>query len=121
DPRPAPACGPRTGPAAHTRTGSTEPAMLERELALGRARGYARDNEELEPGVRCIAARIRDDSGRLVAGLSISAPAEFIQDEWIDQLCLTADQISAALGFERRDRGTGRRRAPTTARGSGST
>jgi DNA-binding IclR family transcriptional regulator len=51
--------------------------------------------------VRCIAAGIRDDSGRLVAGLSISAPAEFIQDDWIDQLCLTADQISSALGYER--------------------
>jgi len=41
--------------------------------------GYARDNEELELGVRCIAAGIRDCSGRLVAGLSISAPAEFFK------------------------------------------
>ena len=65
-----------------------------------RARGYARDNEELELGVRCIAAGIRDDSGKLVAGLSISAPADFIQDEWIDQLCKTAAEISAALGHE---------------------
>ncbi len=93
----------RTGLAGHTRNSITEPARLERELALVRARGYARDNEELELGVRCIAAGIRDDSGRLVAGLSISAPAEFIQDEWIDQLCMTADQISSALGYERRD------------------
>jgi DNA-binding IclR family transcriptional regulator len=97
------AYGARTGLAGHTRNSITDPSRLERELALVRARGYARDNEELELGVRCIAAGIRDDSGRLVAGLSISAPAEFIQDEWIDQLCLTADQISAALGYERRD------------------
>ena len=39
---------------------------IERELALVRARGYARDNEELELGVRCIAAGIRDDTGKLV-------------------------------------------------------
>jgi DNA-binding IclR family transcriptional regulator len=90
----------RTGLAGNTRNSITDPARLERELALVRARGYARDNEELEPGVRCIAAGIRDDSGRLVAGLSISAPADFIQDDWIDQLCRTAAQISAALGFE---------------------
>ncbi|MCO5118657.1 MAG: IclR family transcriptional regulator [Burkholderiaceae bacterium] len=101
DTRTVRAYGTRTGLAGHTRNSITEPAKLERELALVRARGYARDNEELEPGVRCIAAGIRDDSGRLVAGLSISAPAEFIQDDWIDQLCLTADQISSALGYER--------------------
>src|SRR5690349_7477711 len=52
----------RTGLAGHTRNSITDPAMLERELALVRARGYARDNEELELGVRCIAAGIRDDT-----------------------------------------------------------
>ena len=90
----------RTGLAGNTRNSITDPARLERELALVRARGYARDNEELEPGVRCIASGIRDDSGRLVAGLSISAPADFVQDDWIDLLCRTAAQISAALGYE---------------------
>ena len=90
----------RTGLAGHTRNSITDPTMLERELALVRARGYARDNEELELGVRCIAAGIRDDSGQLVAGLSISAPADFVQDGWIEQLCRTAAQISSALGYE---------------------
>jgi IclR family transcriptional regulator, acetate operon repressor len=56
--------------------------------------GYARDNEELEMGVRCIAAGIRDDTGRLVAGLSISAPAERLQDSWVHQLVETARTIS---------------------------
>jgi DNA-binding IclR family transcriptional regulator len=90
----------RTGLAGNTRNSITDPTRLERELALVRARGYARDNEELELGVRCIAAGIRDDGGKLVAGLSISAPAEFVQDDWIDQLCATAAAISAALGYE---------------------
>jgi DNA-binding IclR family transcriptional regulator len=90
----------RTGLAGHTRNSITDPALLERELALVRARGYARDNEELELGVRCIAAGIRDDSGQLVAGLSISAPADFVQDGWIELLCKTASQISSALGYE---------------------
>jgi DNA-binding IclR family transcriptional regulator len=53
--------------------------------------------------VRCIAAGIRDDTGRLVAGMSISAPADFVQDDWIDQLCRTAAGISAALGYEPAD------------------
>ncbi len=90
----------RTGLPGHTRNSITDPAMLERELALVRARGYARDNEELELGVRCIAAGIRDDTGQLVAGLSISAPADFVQDGWIELLCKTATQISSALGYD---------------------
>ena len=90
----------RTGLAGHTRNSITELARLERELALVKARGYARDNEELELGVRCVAAGIRDDMGKLVAGLSISAPADFVQDDWIDLLCRTAAQISSALGYE---------------------
>jgi transcriptional regulator, iclR family protein len=76
------------------------PARLERELAQVRSHGFARDNEELELGVRCIAAGIRDDSGDLVAGLSISAPADFLQNGWVEQLCRTAAQISASLGYD---------------------
>ncbi|MFM8546489.1 MAG: IclR family transcriptional regulator [Betaproteobacteria bacterium] len=90
----------RTGLAGHTRNSITDLPRLERELALVRARGYARDNEELELGVRCIAAGIRDDTANLVAGLSISAPADFVQDDWIDLVCQTAAEISASLGFE---------------------
>jgi DNA-binding IclR family transcriptional regulator len=93
----------RTGLAGHTKNSITDPTQFERELSLVRARGYARDNEELELGVRCIAAGIRDDSGRLVAGLSVSAPADFMQDEWVESLCRTSAQISAALGYEAHD------------------
>ena len=45
-----------------------------------RQRGTARDDEELELGVRCMAAGIRDDQGHLVAGLSISAPADRLEE-----------------------------------------
>lgn len=90
----------RTGLAGHTRNSLTDLERLERELALVRRHGYARDNEELELGVRCIAAGIFDDTGRLVAGLSISAPAERLQDEWVRLLTDAATTISEALGFE---------------------
>ena len=69
-----------------------------RELSMVRARGFARDNEELELGVRCIAAGVRDDSGRVVAGLSVSAPADRMQDDWIEDLLTTASRISTRLG-----------------------
>ena len=98
DPRLVRAYATRTGLAGHTRNSITDLAKLERELSLVRARGYARDNEELEMGVRCIAASVRDDSGRIVAGLSLSAPAERMNDEWASDLLAAAQQISLQLG-----------------------
>lgn len=89
----------RTGLSGNTRNSLTDPILLERELNLVRRHGYARDNEELELGVRCIAAAIRDESGRLVAGLSISAPTSRLRDEWLDDLTDTAERISRELGY----------------------
>ncbi len=99
DPRVVRSYATRTGLAGHTRNSITDPARLDRELAQVRTRGYARDNEELEPGVRCIAAAIRDDSGMIVAGLSLTAPAERMQDAWIEDLLATAGKISTGLGY----------------------
>jgi IclR family KDG regulon transcriptional repressor len=64
-----------------------------------RQQACARDNEELELGVRCIAAGIYDDTGKLVAGLSLSAPADRLQDSWLGQLSQTALLISESLGY----------------------
>lgn len=89
----------RTGLPSQTPNSIGRLSDLEAELARVKSRGYARDNEELEPGVRCVAAGIRDDSGRLVAGLSISAPAEQVQEHWIELLRQKADAISNALGY----------------------
>lgn len=100
DPKLVRAYATRTGLAGHNKNSITDLAKLERDLSLVRARGYARDNEELELGVRCMAAGIRDDSGRLIAGLSISAPADRLQEEWLEDLTLTVNKISAVLGYQ---------------------
>ncbi|MDP3252531.1 MAG: IclR family transcriptional regulator [Hydrogenophaga sp.] len=88
----------RTGLAGNTRNSLTQLPTLERELAQCRQAGLARDNEELELGVRCMAAGIYDDQSKLVAGLSISAPADRIDESWVPKLRATAAEISAALG-----------------------
>lgn len=88
----------RTGLSGHTRNSITEIHRLDRELAGVRANGYARDDEELELGVRCMAAGIVDDQGKLVAGLSISAPADRLEESWADRLKATAQEISQGLG-----------------------
>ncbi|WP_293026212.1 IclR family transcriptional regulator [Pandoraea sp.] len=97
----------RTGLSGHTSNSITDLGKLERELSSVRSHGYARDNEELELGVRCIAAGIYDDGGKLVAGLSLSAPADRMQDAWLASLNETAVQISQALGFKRPPAGDG--------------
>ena len=90
----------RTGLSGHTRNSITQLAVLERELAKSRQYGIARDNEELELGVRCMAAGIYDDQSRLVAGLSISAPADRLDESWMPKLQGTANEISTALGYQ---------------------
>ncbi len=99
DPQRVRAYAARTGLAGHTRNSLTDLAALERELAEVRQSGTARDDEELELGVRCMAAGIRDDQGRLIAGLSISAPADRLEENWLERLEATAAQISSALGY----------------------
>ncbi|MDE2080982.1 MAG: IclR family transcriptional regulator [Burkholderiales bacterium] len=89
----------RTGLTGHTRNSITDLARLERELAHVRQQGSARDDEELELGVRCMAAGIFDDQGKLLAGLSVSAPADRLEEGWLERVKQTAAQISGALGF----------------------
>jgi DNA-binding IclR family transcriptional regulator len=88
----------RTGLAGQTRNSITQLPVLERELTRVRQSGFARDNEELELGVRCMAAGIYDDQGKLLAGLSISAPADRLEDSWLARLQEAAIEISGTLG-----------------------
>ena len=100
DPQRVRAYATRTGLSGQTRNSLTQLPALERELSKARQYGVARDNEELELGVRCMASGIYDDQGKLVAGLSISAPADRLDDEWLPKLQATTQAISHALGFK---------------------
>ena len=99
DPQRIRAYASRTGLHGQTRNSITQLSTLERELAKVRQFHHAQDNEELELGVRCMAAAIYDDQGKLVAGLSISAPASRLEDAWLAPLRETAQQISRTLGY----------------------
>ena len=99
DPQRVRAYATRSGLAGHTRNSITELSTLERELARVLKAGTARDDEELELGVRCMAAGIYDDQQKLVAGLSISAPADRLEESWLERLKATAAAISSDLGY----------------------
>jgi DNA-binding IclR family transcriptional regulator len=89
----------RTGLPASTPTSITTLPALEKELDRVRRHGVAYDMDEVEQGVRCIAAGIRDDSGELIAGLSLSTPAERFNPDWAPLVRDTATDISRALGY----------------------
>jgi DNA-binding IclR family transcriptional regulator len=89
----------RTGLPALTKNSIQSVQALERELDKCRRQGYALDNEEAEIGVRCIGAGVRDDTGALVAGLSVSAPAERMKTSWAALVKDTAERISRAIGY----------------------
>jgi DNA-binding IclR family transcriptional regulator len=98
DPQRIRAYAERTRLEGHTKNSITQLETLERELAKVRQYGQAPDNEELELGVRCMAAGVYDDQNKLVAGLSISAPSGRMEDAWMPRLKETARQISEVLG-----------------------
>lgn len=72
-------------------------------LAQVRAQGYALDDEEIEPGLRCVAAPVRDDTGRVIAALGISGPTIRIHATTIPDLASQvmdiAEEFSQALGY----------------------
>ena len=102
DPQRIRAYATRTGLQGHTKNSITDLATLERELSRVRQYGQASDNEELELGVRCMAAGIYDDQNKLIAGLSISSPSSRMEDSWMPRLKATAKEISTTLGFSER-------------------
>jgi DNA-binding IclR family transcriptional regulator len=67
------------------------------------SRGVAFDHEENEPEVRCVAAPIRKAGGAIVAGLSVSSTAQYMDEARMERLVgevvATARAISRALGW----------------------
>jgi IclR family transcriptional regulator, carbohydrate utilization repressor len=95
----------RTGLHGQTKNSITQLDELERELAKVRQFCQANDNEELELGVRCMACGVFDDQGKLVAGLSISAPSGHLEEDWLLKLKETAQSISETLGYKANTKG----------------
>jgi IclR family transcriptional regulator, KDG regulon repressor len=66
-------------------------------------RGYAIDDQEYTIGVRCLSAPIRDHTGRVIAGASMTVPAEQLSSAQIEPMAAllvqTCLDISKALGY----------------------
>jgi IclR family pca regulon transcriptional regulator len=88
-------------PALTNRT-ITDPAGLRSELDRVRRQGWAIVDQELEDGVRSIAAPLHDARGRAIAAVNISGHAgrvtlSTMRDRFLPELLTTADRISERL------------------------
>ena len=68
---------------AHT---ITDEQQLREELLRIREQGYAEDFEEMEEGVRCLAAPVLGPDGRVLAAMSISGPAGRLGQDRLEEL-----------------------------------
>jgi IclR family transcriptional regulator, KDG regulon repressor len=70
-----------------------------------RKRGYAVDNEEIEIGLRCVGAPIKDYTGAMVGAISVAAPSARLSSQKISAVgrlvVATAEEISEKLGYEK--------------------
>lgn len=91
----------------------------DREVWFERMRNYAEaghafDLEENEDLIRCVAAPIRDVSGKIVAAISVSSAAQYMDDGRMAELSgdvrETAQRISSDLGWSPDVRGPRRAR-----------
>ena len=91
--------------------------ILRRELILVRQAGYALDNEEDEPGVRCIGAPVFDEKGKAVAAISIAGVASQIGIDRVPVLARlvtrAAGRISARMGYVAQEAAAARRETST--------
>ena len=111
----------RHGLRAFTRNTITSLPRLKRELALVRQRGYAIDDEEIEEGLVCIGAPIRDYSGSVVASMSVAGPAFRLSRTRIpivaNLVTQAAAEFSASLGYRGSSKGASVRRRMRSAAG----
>jgi len=64
----------RWGMPAKTEHTTTDPDDLMDELEAIRKRGYAVDDQEIQPGLRCVAAPVNPDNTSVVGAVSVSGP-----------------------------------------------
>jgi DNA-binding IclR family transcriptional regulator len=93
----------RQGLKRFTPTTVVDSEQLRAELVRIREHGYATDDGEHEPNVRCVAAPIRNSASRVFAGISVSGPGQRMTDARLAKLTPLvishAEMISVRLGM----------------------
>lgn len=87
----------RAGIRPVTPRGLSSREAVREEIARIRARGYAVDDEEFVPGLRCVAAVVRDPSGEAACALSISGLAARMPPARVAEFGEVVKQAAARL------------------------
>lgn len=90
---------------AFTKNTITDKNNLFKELEKIKKQGYAIDNEELDEGIICVGAPLRDYTSHIVGGISVSAPlirtsSEKLRNSIIPLAMEAGNAISEKLGYE---------------------
>jgi DNA-binding IclR family transcriptional regulator len=99
---------------AYTPKTLTTRAALTADLDRIRKRRFAVDDEEIEEGLRCVGAAVRNHSGTAIAAISIAGPAFRLGRSRVPALAravvATADRLAASLGYHADDGAVAARR-----------
>ena len=87
-----------------TKNTITNKTQFEKELINIRKQGFAIDNEEHKKDIQCVAAPIRDYSGKVIAAISVSGPSYRFnvsqQSQLIPDVIKYGYEISERLGYK---------------------
>ncbi len=75
----------------------TDKAALRAIFAGVRERGYAIEDEESEPGIRCIAAPVRGAGGAVVGAIGIAGPSQRLSLDVLADLSKPLLEVAAAV------------------------
>lgn len=78
------------------------------ELEKIKNQGYALDNEECELGARCLSVGIKDYTGKIVAGISVSGPITRMSMNYIEEIkdtvMDTSRKVSELLAYKEQNK-----------------
>ncbi len=86
----------------------TDKEKLKKHILEVRKNGYAIDDEEWEEEVRCLSVPVRDYTGKVTAGITLSAPSYRLDKEKLtsqikDDFLKTAKELSERLGYTKNE------------------
>jgi IclR family transcriptional regulator, KDG regulon repressor len=96
----------KEGLTARTAKTVTEPEAFMRALDEVRLAGFAIDDEESEAGMRCVAAPVRDISGKVIAAVGLAGPTQRLTKKDLrsmaSEVVATGEAVSVRLGYRPR-------------------
>ncbi len=83
--------------ARHTRNTITSAASLREAIDKIRHQGFAVDDQEEEPGIRCLAVPVVNPSGAFVAALGLTGTVDQVEPENIPKLVAAARRAASRI------------------------